>query len=661
MAVSRIEKLTLLADIQYKSSILKSVQSMQSVEIIDWKEKDVNQEVLTKYFHQQNHQADELLIKEIEHDGKCEEKLKKIQDAIAFIEQNSLASKSGHLGMPQRKDYDLFELEAQVKEKGLEEKLEYLNQLSLEFGRVQKQKKNFLSIEEDLTHWRKLDINLGESGNLSYVKNIAGTIDLGNVQSLDEQLAGLTLIYREEIYQSQTQRYEYFLCLKEDFPHLKSILDQAGFTEYHPQYKLCPKEEYSKREEKHKNLQEEEKKLLTQIANAREDLTFLRLAEEDYLAAFNRQKIDRLICHVNQFFLLQGWVVAEHKEELLNYLVQKVPKEDIYLEWEKPIDKEYAKVPIHLKNSGWVKPFEMLTEMYSLPRYDEIDPTPWMTPFYLVFFGMMVADVGYGILLLLGTLLAQKFFSLNPGAKRFADFFSLVSIPTIIWGLIYGSFFGVELPFRLLSMSADVNQILILSVLFGLIQILVGLAINAIEQIKKKRYLESISHGFAWQGILLGAVIAILAKILWKNEVVFLIAVAVAIISAILIVIIPMIQSKSKMKGLAKGMYQLYGISSYVGDLVSYTRLMALGISGGSIASAFNLLVGFMPPVIRFSLGILLIIVLHGINLFLSLLSAYVHGARLQYVEFFGKFYQGGGRAFRPFKAEEKYVNVRKI
>ncbi|HFP9141118.1 TPA: V-type ATPase 116kDa subunit family protein, partial [Enterococcus faecium] len=128
--------------------------------------------------------------------------------------------------------------------------------------------------------------------------------------------------------------------------------------------------------------------------------------------------------------------------------------------------------------------------------------------------------------------------------------------------------------------------------------------------------------------------------------------------AALCILIVPIIQSPSKVKGAAKGAYNLYGLTGYIGDLVSYTRLMALGISGGSIGAAFNMLVAFMPPAARFSVGILLIIALHALNMFLTLLSAYVHGARLQYVEFFGKFYTGGGRAFDPLKTAEKYVNI---
>ena len=191
-----------------------------------------------------------------------------------------------------------------------------------------------------------------------------------------------------------------------------------------------------------------------------------------------------------------------------------------------------------------------------------------------------------------------------------------------------------------------------------MIQIFIGLGLAAKENIKAKNYLGAVSDGFAWQGIMVGAIVGGLGKMLMDSQGLFFIGVGLAVLSALLIIVTPMLQSKSKLKGLAKGAYNLYGITSYIGDLVSYTRLMALGISGGSIAAAFNMLVGYMPPIARFSVGILLMLALHGLNIFLSLLSAYVHGARLQYVEFFGKFYEGGGRAFSPLKTEEKYVNI---
>ena len=134
---------------------------------------------------------------------------------------------------------------------------------------------------------------------------------------------------------------------------------------------------------------------------------------------------------------------------------------------------------------------------------------------------------------------------------------------------------------------------------------------------------------------------------------------SIAIIAAVAIVVITVLSSENKWGGLASGLYNLYGISGYVADVVSYTRLMALAVSGGSIASAFNMLVGFLPPIARFTAGIFLIVALQGLNIFLSFLGAYVHGLRLQFVEFFGKFYDGGGRALKPFKTYEKYVDIK--
>lgn len=209
-----------------------------------------------------------------------------------------------------------------------------------------------------------------------------------------------------------------------------------------------------------------------------------------------------------------------------------------------------------------------------------------------------------------------------------------------------------------MSTTDDVNTILVLSVIFGLIQILVGLFLAAKEHIKRKDYVDAINDGFAWQGILVGVVLLLLGSMIVKNPIFVYLGAGLAILSALCILVIPIFQSSSKVKGAAKGAYNLYGLTGYIGDLVSYTRLMALGISGGSIGAAFNMLVAFMPPAARFSVGILLIIALHALNMFLTLLSAYVHGARLQYVEFFGKFYTGGGRAFDPLKTAEKYVNI---
>lgn len=147
---------------------------------------------------------------------------------------------------------------------------------------------------------------------------------------------------------------------------------------------------------------------------------------------------------------------------------------------------------------------------------------------------------------------------------------------------------------------------------------------------------------------------------MFPSYAVFLIGASLIGINVFGLLLFSTLGSKNKLVGFGSGLYSLYGITGYVGDLVSYTRLMALGIAGGSIAQAFNLIIDLLPPIAKFTVGILLFALLHSINIFLSFLSAYVHGARLQYVEFFGKFYQGGGRALQPLKTYEKYIYLKK-
>src|SRR5699024_5582345 len=224
--------------------------------------------------------------------------------------------------------------------------------------------------------------------------------------------------------------------------------------------------------------------------------------------------------------------------------------------------------------------------------------------------------------------------------------------------IIYGSAFGATLPFQLLNPTEDFLTIFMLSLIFGGVQLFTGLFLAAKEHIRKKEYLSAVSEGFSWQGLLTGLLVWAGGNFVLHSEVLKITGLFLAGLSAFLILLVPTIQSKSKVGGFFSGLYDLYGITSYIGDFVSYSRLMALGISGGSIAMAFNLLVATLPPVLRFSLGIVLLVILQALNLFLSTLSAYVHAARLQFVEFFGKFYEGGGHAFHAFGPEEKYVNL---
>lgn len=662
MAVNKMEKVTLIAAAEKEEAILQSIQGLQTVEIKDFYHSSVDQTYLDSYF------SSGQLVGNAFDKKYYEDMLLRLQDALTFM--THFASNEGKKLGIKRQVQTLDFLESSFDR---EKTMAYLNEierLKKQLNDVENQRKKLLADEDWLARWQALDV-VPQNVALNEASLISGSLNTANNPEFLHELEQLPFVYAEEIYQSTNHVYYSLIFLKKNEESVSALLNKFSFDKMNYPYDVLPGEAYEQTKKELVSLVEEEKQIKKALAAYREHQEELYFAEEMVYALIYREEAKNHLLNTAYFSLIQGWIPEDEKQSFQETLYNVVPKTELYMVFEQPTSEEIQMdIPVKLKNNKLVAPFEMLTEMYSLPQYEEIDPTPIMTPFYMVFFGMMVADLGYGLLMLIGTLIARKTMVLPRGMKRFTDFFFILSFPTIIWGFIYGSFFGasfpetllgINLPFPILSTTEDVNTILLLSVAFGFIQLMTGLMVNGIELTKRKQYLESIGSSFAWQGLLLGILIAVLGTIVLKSNGFLMTGAIVAVISALSIVAVPVIQSKSKAKGIAKGLYELYNLTGYIGDLVSYTRLMALGISGGSIAAAFNMLVEFMPPVARFTVGIILIIALHALNLFLSLLSAYVHGARLQYVEFFGKFYTGGGRAFQPLKTEEKYLNIEKM
>ncbi len=651
MAVSKMKKLTLIAEGSKSEEILKAVQGFQEVEVRDVFQATESNQWVETFFGDYQPENNQENVQAINY------KIEELEQAIRFIDHHGSSKDKGfHL---QRKNLTLQQLEAKFDEAEFAKELREVQSLEDRFNRNLEKIRELSDEESKLSRWQYLDVI---PANFASAKTnvFLGAVDEVVWEEFKSDIQQRETIYLEELYRGQTEICFSLVYLKADQALINEQINRYGVVRYQYPYKELPKRRLQAISKELNSLYEDQKKMAVRIGQKRVNIEQLEWAEETLLARKNRLMVQNSYIRTHQLFVLQGWIEADAGEQFQQFISELVGKENVYLELEEPTENEIAtEIPTKLKNNKLVQPFEMLTEMYSLPSYHELDPTPWFVPFYFVFFGMMVADVGYGALMLIATTLVLKTKVLPRGMTRFMYFFQILSIPTILWGLVYNSFIGFSLPYQpILSTSDDVITILILSIVFGVIQIFVGLGLAASENIKAKDYLSAVSDGFAWQGIFVGIILAAGGQMLLNNQGLMIAGVAIAVLSALAIVFIPMLQSASKVKGLARGAYNLYGITGYIGDLVSYTRLMALGISGGSIAAAFNMLVGFMPPIARFSVGILLMLALHGLNIFLSLLSAYVHGARLQYVEFFGKFYQGGGRPFAPLKTEEKYVNI---
>ncbi len=365
------------------------------------------------------------------------------------------------------------------------------------------------------------------------------------------------------------------------------------------------------------------------------------------------------------FILLEGYAREDQMPELEQVISTVTDDYEIEV-----IENAKEVLPTALKNNRFVKPFETITDSFSVPNNKEIDPNPAMSAWYWLFFGFMFADIGYGLILLAGTLLMLKLKKPRGGFKKLLQVFMYSSISTIVFGLITGSLFSVELttifpglPNIFLSPVNDPMLVLIISLVVGAFHIMTALVFKTLRLIREKDILGALAEAVSWILILLlGLVfIADMMEILWPtNVIVSYGSLGLVLLGLAFIVFLSGRGNKNPLTWAMKGLGGLYGATSYLSDILSYSRLLALMLSGAVIGSTMNQLAGMVSGAF-FGVGIifsiLIIIVGHLFNFAMSLLSAYVHGGRLQYLEFYGKFYEGGGIAFEPLAYQLNYIN----
>ena len=356
-------------------------------------------------------------------------------------------------------------------------------------------------------------------------------------------------------------------------------------------------------------------------------------------------------------FLLEGWFPAENTKELEMLL------EGCTCAWQMtdPVPEDYPRVPVKLKNNRFTGPLNMVTEMYSLPAYGSLDPNPYMAPFFILFYGIMMADMGYGLLMMAASLLVLKKKQPTGGNRNFFALLGLCGISTFILGAMTGGFFGDFIPqlVKLFNpestftwfwqpLFSPINDIIIVmlgSLALGCVQILVGMVIGFIYKLRHGEIAEALCEEAAWW-IIIGCGVALGVT---GNKVFLWVLLAVLVIS----------QSYGK-KGIGGKIVGIGGsiynhITGYFGDILSYVRLMALMLAGAVIAQVFNTLAAIPGNLIIF---FVISILGNALNFALNLLGCYVHDMRLQCLEFFKYFYRDGGRAFRPVAAEPKYYRI---
>jgi len=351
-----------------------------------------------------------------------------------------------------------------------------------------------------------------------------------------------------------------------------------------------------------------------------------------------------------------GWVVAEKLAEVEAELAQFT----CAWETEDPAEEDFSEVPVTLKNNKFTRSLSMVTDMYSLPAYNGVDPNPLMAFFFIFFYGFMMADMGYGIvMMLLSFIIMKKSKPKGPTMRHMIPLMGWCGISTFIMGAITGGFFGDMIPQLVLMTTGkeialpslfspldDALAVLIGSLVIGVVQIFTGMGVSVYMKVKRGQVMDAICNEVAWFLVFvlfgLGAVIGQL-KI-------------AGIAIGILLILTQSYGKKGivgKLMGIGGSLYN--NITGYFSDILSYSRLMALMLAGAVIAQVFNTLGGITGNVITF---FIISIIGNVLNFALNILGCYVHDMRLQCLEFFGRFYEDGGKPFRPLEINTQYIDV---
>ena len=519
-----------------------------------------------------------------------------------------------------------------------------------------------------LQRWLPLDVPLnfkGTATTLAYIGTLPYQI---TAESLEEQLPDNCSV--EVVSGSKEQTNLFILCSKSSYDEAGDILRRLAFVSASEPDSHTPKELISMYEQEISDFEkgtDEAKKNIEKLAENRKELRFVI----DYLQ-MRKEKYDALsgLGFTESTFVLTGYIPEKYCEQLRKEIEAKYTASITFTD---PTDDD--DVPVLLENSSFSSPVEGITKMYALPGKGDVDPTPVMSFFYYLFFGMMLSDAGYGLLMLIGTTIALKKFKLETSMRKTLTMFRNCGISTIFWGALFGSWFGdiaqvvarnffdkeigsLALWFEPLT---DPVKLLLVSFGLGILHLLLGVAVSFKMTWDTGKKLDAIFDALPIYLIVIGVAPIGAGMFISVPSTLTNAGLYMLIAGVVILVLTAGRTSKSVFGKFFGGLYALYNTATgYLGDILSYSRLLALGLATGSIASVINL-IGTMPEnkVFKLILLIIVFVVGHTANLAINLLGAYVHTDRLQFVELFSKFYTGGGREFTPLTVNTKYIKFK--
>jgi V/A-type H+-transporting ATPase subunit I len=533
-----------------------------------------------------------------------------------------------------------------------------------------------------LEPWSRLDVSMRTTGTASTAAFIGSLPAEYTEEALKAEIARgapeIDGVAVEVLSAGTQQTCAFLLCHASNGAKLEAFLRSIGFTYPADRSKKPP-------QARMQDLNARIEKLRAEIDGAEAEIrtyAALRGAMQYTIDYFSMriEKYDVLgrLWQSPHVFVITGYIPAESAPALEKELTEKF---EAYVELETPAEDE--DVPVKLKNNAFAAPVEGVLESYSMPGRKEIDPSTLMAVFYYFLFGMMLSDAGYGLLMVIGCGVAlAKFKNMEESLRKFLKMFLYCGISTVFWGAMFGSFFGdavtvigktffnvdIAIPALWFTPLNEPMRLLLFSFLIGVIHLFAGLGAQFYQLARQGLWKDAIFDVVFWYMLVGGGILYLLSMQMFADMVSLGFTLPAAVgtagaiaagIGAVGIVLTAGRESRSPFKRLLKGLYGLYGVSGYLSDILSYSRLLALGLATGVIASVFNqmgAMLGNSPAGV--AVFVFAFLVGHTLNLGINVLGAYVHTNRLQFVEFFGKFFEGGSRKFNPFSAKTKYFKI---
>ena len=504
----------------------------------------------------------------------------------------------------------------------------------------------------ELEPWAGFPLPLEEIADTKRVQMQLIAVPGESAASFKEMLEDkITAGFLQEISRGKDQVYGLLICLAEEAAAVSALFKETAVNPVaFPDLTGTAAQNIAALEEKAAELQREEETVISGIETLLGERTRL-MACYDYLDRERaRKEIVQNFARTESSFLIEGWVPSPALPDLEKYLENET--ETAVLVARDPVPEE--NVPILLQNRGPAEPYEVVTRMYGYPHKNELDPTALLAPFFFLCFGICLSDAGYGIILALASYFLSRKLKLAGMGKQLLNLLFLGGISSTIFGVLMGSWFGDLIKIKPLWFNPldDPMRMLIFSFGIGVFQIYCGMAIKAYRSIKEGKILDALFDQGGWYLFLTGLILLVLPQTRTVGQ-------WMAIGGAAVLILTQGRSQKNPIMKFLSGLLSLYDVTGFLSDVLSYSRLLALGLATGVIATAINSMGGLLPkgPVGFLALAILLAGG-HLFNLLISGLGSYVHTSRLQYIEYFGKFFDGGGKAFRPFAVDTTYVQV---